>query len=456
MKVALAICPQVYPDRPPISLAYLAAYLRQENIQVYCFDFNIYLYSCVDEKKKKLWDPASDVEWLDEQRYNSLKLVDNLVIDRWIKEIETVSPKIIGFSLLSTNTRPTLAVAKEIKKRDKNIKIIFGGPEVYRVYLSKNYNFLEYADALILGEGEDAFAKLCKTYMRKGVIKPDKRVIVKDVLNLDEKELLSSIPNLDEIPFPDYGDFSLQKYKEKGQFSLIFSRGCIGSCAFCFERSLWGKYRCRSVKNIIDEINEIKTRYGIWCFALNDSLFNGDMDLLSEFCDRAISENLEINWWGMARIRGQMTKQFLQKMKKAGCQQISYGVESGSQKVLNLMNKGYTIETIDEVIFNTYMAGIEQGINLLLGFPKEEEDDFQQTCEFIRRNGKFISFVNISTLGIEPGTTIYNDKEKFNISFSNSIGWQTYDGTNNYQIRLARAERLSEFVSRYVKKVIKF
>lgn len=456
MKIALVLCPQVYPDRPPISLAYLAAYLRREKMQVFCFDFNIDLYSCVDEKKKNLWDSTMDVEWTNEERYNSLKLVDNLVICKWIKEIESVSPEIIGFSLLSTNTWATLSIAKELKKRNQNIKIIFGGPEVSRVYFAKDYNFLGYSDALILGEGEDALAKLCKTYMQKGVIEPDNRIIVKDALNSDEKELPISIPHLDEIPFPDYRDFFLQKYKEKGQFSLVFGRGCIGNCAFCFERLLWEKYRCRSVKNIIDEIKEIKTRYGIWCFALNDSLFNGDMELLSEFCDRAISENLGINWWGMARIRGQMTGQFLQKMRKAGCQQISYGVESGSQKVLNLMNKGYTIETIDEVLFNTYAAGIQQGINLLLGFPGEQEEDFQQTCEFIKRNGKFIYFVNISTLGIEPGTAVYNNREKFDINSTDVVDWQTCDGKNNYQVRLERAARLSEFVSKYVEKVIKF
>jgi coproporphyrinogen III oxidase-like Fe-S oxidoreductase len=158
----------------------------------------------------------------------------------------------------------------------------------------------------------------------------------------------------------------------------------------------------------------------------------------------------------MARINGQMTEEFLNKMVKAGCKQIAYGIESGSQKVLNLMHKDYNVSIIDEVILNTYKAGIKPGINLMLGFPGEGEEDFRQTCELAKRNGKYLFYVNITTLGIEPLTDIYINRIKMGIDFKNSVDWQTADGTNNYKIRTKRAKKLEKVINDYVGKAVTF
>jgi len=116
------------------------------------------------------------------------------------------------------------------------------------------------------------------------------------------------------------------------------------------------------------------------------------------------------------------------------------------------MHKGYSVSLIDEVILNTYKSGIKPGINLLLGFPGETEEDFLQTCELVQRNGKYVSYVNISILGIEPFTQIYSNKEKLHIDFQDSVNWQTADGINNYQIRVGRTEKLQKVVNEYVEK----
>lgn len=457
MKVTLALCPQANPDKPPLSLAYLGAYLTEKNIEVKCFDFNIELYFKLDSEKKNLWNPQSYVEWTDKNLYNSTNLVDELIIQEWAEEIGRTRPEIIGFSLLSTNVFTTLRLAKKIKARIKNIKIIFGGPEVYRLLGMNNYEIFNYADMLIIGEGEQNLYKVVSSINDNIKILPGEGIIIgkRDVL-LDN-HTFNLIDNIDEIPFPNYDWFPLDKYKEKGQqLPLVFSRGCIGRCSFCFEKRYWKKFRCRSVDNLIEEINGIRKKYGIWRFALNDSLINGNMQFLSEFCDKVLSENIKVAWWGMARINSQMTEEFLNKMVRAGCQQIAYGIESGSQKVLNLMHKNYDVNTIDSVILNTYKAGIKPGINLMLGFPGEEEEDFLQTCEFVKRNGKYFFYVNISTLGIEPFTDIYESRIRLGVDFKDSVNWQISDGKNNYEIRKERAMRLSEIVNEYTGKAISF
>ncbi len=456
IKVVLVICPQVNPDRPPLSLAYLTTYLAKRNIEVVCFDFNIDLYFRVDDKKKNLWDSQCDIDWLDENRYNSINLVNESIIREWVGQICQTSPQIIGFSLLSTNVYSTLRLAKEIKAKNNGARIIFGGPETYRLFGLGNYGIFDYADALVLGEGEESLYKIISYISNDKKIEPAEGIVVKEndiLLGYDRFNLIS---NIDEMPFPDYDVFPLYKYKEKGQLPLIFSRGCIGRCAFCFERVYWKRFRCRSVDNVIEEIELMKRKYNIWCFSLNDSLMNGNIRFLSEFCDRVISEGIQVGWWGMARIDSRMTEEFLIKMVKAGCKQIAYGIESGSQKVLNLMHKDYDVSTIDRILLNTYRAGIKPGINLMLGFPGEEEEDFQQTCELVKRNGQYVSYVNISILGIEPFTDVYENRIKMNIDFKDATNWKTRDRKNTYQIRIERAKRLAEVVNKYVEKVFNF
>ncbi|MFC1631389.1 B12-binding domain-containing radical SAM protein [Candidatus Omnitrophota bacterium] len=491
MKVALVICPQSNPDKPPLALAYLGAYLRERNIEVACFDFNIDLYSRTNNEKKNLWNSVMDVAWTEKHRYDLINLVDDVVIQGWVEQIEQAAPQIIGFSLLSTNMLSTLKLARKLRERSNKVKIIFGGPEVYKVYGCAYQQIFSCADALVFGEGEESLFQIISSIMNSGRIEPRSGIMVKKCDVFLGSDTPTLIGDVDNINFPAYDWFPLNKYKEKGaQLPLIFSRGCIGKCNFCFERAYWRKFRCRSVNNVIAEIKQIREKYGVWCFALNDSLINGNMQFLSEFCDRVIDEDIKISWWGMARINSQMTEQFLAKMVKAGCVQLAYGIESGSQKVLDAMRKGYDIHIIDQVLRNTYQVGIKLGVSLMLGFPGEEEDDFQLTCELVKRNGQYLSYTNISTLGIEPFTDIFNerirkriniknifnwltdmsifnlnirsftnlykDRIKKDIDFKNCINWQTLDRRNNPLTRTDRARRLSKVVNQYVGKAITF
>ena len=118
--------------------------------------------------------------------------------------------------------------------------------------------------------------------------------------------------------------------------------------------------------------------------------------------------------------------------------------------MLNLMHKDYTIPQIEEVIQDTCRAGIKPGINILLGFPGEGNYEFNETCGFVKRNSRFISYVNVSTLGIEPYTGIYLNIENYGIKMKGSTDWLSRDGTNNFQIRNQRAAILNGIIRQYV------
>ena len=108
-----------------------------------------------------------------------------------------------------------------------------------------------------------------------------------------------------------------------------------------------------------------------------------------------------------------MSYDFLLKMKKAGFNGLCYGVESGSEKILNKFGKKIKIETIERVIKDTYSVGIDIAIDILVGLPGESDDDFKQTLDFLTRNRKFIKQVGVNYFGILPYSYIYDNREKF-------------------------------------------
>jgi len=452
MNIALVLAPSYNPDKPPLSLAYLKSYNQRDDINIKCFDLNIDLYSRVSDLNKNFWNGGSVSSWMDEEKFNSLDFIDDGIISLWTNEIMAFNPRVVGFSVYNTNLRLTLKISKKIKEAGKDVFILFGGPEIF------TYRLNSVVDATILGEGEELIRKVIKSIEDKGLIAPAPGILIRTGNHLAGEENKFLIENLDSIPFPDYDDFDLKKYKEPGQLPLLFSRGCVGRCAFCFETIFWRKLRVRSAKNIVEEINYTLDKYNnkVFNFSLNDSLINGDIKVLETFCDIIIKNKINIGWWGMARIDIRMDRNFIEKMVKAGCRSLSYGIESGSQKVLDLMRKNYTLKDIEKSIVDTYEAGIKPGISLLVGFPGENEEDFNMTCGLVKKLGKYLSYVNISPLGIIPRTPIDTIKEKIGLRVEDSINWLTADGKNTPQVRIDRVNILADIANEYVGKVSAF
>ena len=458
MNIAFVLLPSFNPDKPPLSLAYLKSYNSNLNVNIRCFDFNIDLYSKVDAKDKALWSCENFMLWENDNDFNKLSIIDDNLIDDWINEIMKIDPAIIGFSTYGTNMRLTVRVGEKIRRLSKDIFILLGGPDVFTHRNNFEIPYLKFADAIVLGEGEDITKKIIESIEKNGFITPMPGVLTKIGNCFAGEEKAGLIEDLDSMPFPDYEDFEFKKYKEPGQVPLLFSRGCTNKCRFCFETMFWQKFRIRSVNNILEEINQILVKYDgkKFNFSLNDSLINGDFALLDEFCNRVINKNMNIGWWGMARIDKRMDKKFVSKMVKAGCRSLSYGVESGSQKVLDLMHKQYQVNDIEKCIKDTFNAGIKPGVSLVVGFPGESEDDFNETVEIIKRTGKYIAYVNISSMCIIPCTFIDRDQYNIGIIKNTSMDWADLDGKNTFAIRSNRMNRLTAVVNEYVGKAVSF
>jgi len=185
--------------------------------------------------------------------------------------------------------------------------------------------------------------------------------------------------------------------------------------------------------------------------AFNDSLINGIPRELSKFCDLVIDSGIKFNWGGMGLLRKEMNPELLAKMHKAGCYNISWGLETGSQDVIGLMQKRlYTMDLAKAIISNTYKSGIKQNCSLIVGFPGETEEMFEETIQFVREFSKYFDSMSAQPMMIVRNSTVYDHCEDFDIDKENSdkyLEWETRDGKLDYATRLKRLNKLESLLN---------
>ena len=172
--------------------------------------------------------------------------------------------------------------------------------------------------------------------------------------------------------------------------------------------------------------------------------------MISKLCDLIISNGLKINWGGMGLIRGEMDVALLRKMMQAGCNCIGYGLESGSQKIIDKMGKGFKMEVAERVIRDTYSVGIETILGIIVGFPGETEDDFKDTLRFVERNRNHISWIHSpSECSIGCNSYMHMNSDKFDVILDSDNGenWRSKDGTNTHTRRQKRIKIFNEFLA---------
>jgi radical SAM superfamily enzyme YgiQ (UPF0313 family) len=450
IKIALILCPCWSNFCPSIGIAYLASMLKSEGYGIKCYDLNIELYNLLKKSSIDYWDFKNYSCWSNPAIFSKVLLpLLKKYLKVKIKEILTYNPEIIGLSVFDTNALTSLYVAEEIKKENSRKKIIFGGPECFKE--KNSFKFLKsgFVDTVVIGEGEETLLKLLKKYVEKKTFENVKGSIAMVDKKIIDAGFREEIKNLDDLPYPDYSVFDIAQYK-KNALPILTSRGCTARCSFCGEVIYWKKYRFRRAENIFEELKQSVIHYKIKEFFFNDSLINGNLTELSKLVDLIKENKMDIIWGGYARVDPKMDIDFLKKMKKAGCYFLSYGIESGSQKVLNNMNKHFLLKDAERNLKDTQKAGIETHVNWIVGFPTESWLDFLKSLIFIYKNRRKIFRFNPGQTPcvILPYSALEQDMDKFKIakkSFLNS--WRTRYFRNTIIHRNLRLKILRKWIS---------
>lgn len=313
-----------------------------------------------------------------------------------VKEIKTIQPHIIGFSLYTHNRCSTFAVVQKIKNNFPHIKIVLGGP--HATFLSHEIvTRYPYIDYVVEGEGEDAMLAIAKA-MQAG--KP-----------LTQRILRQNNINIKSLPYPAKFTGKLSGVNINEQFKyIITSRGCSFNCTFCDSPSFWGrKVRFRDVDDVIDELEMLYRKYGIIYFSIRDDNFTLKKDRVLELSNKLIKKKLFMMWNCQSRVDA-VDQALLVAMKKAGLEHIQYGIESGSEKILALYDKKITIEKILHATTITRKVGVYLSVYLMVGMKHETYADIKKTKKLIA--AMLPGDCVVSPVALYPGTQLYEEQKE--------------------------------------------
>jgi radical SAM superfamily enzyme YgiQ (UPF0313 family) len=322
------------------------------------------------------------------------------------REIERRKPDIVGIQTMTFTLVDVILTAKVVKKVNKEIKIVLGGPHV-SIYPDETIAIPE-VDYLVLGEGEVTFTELIQNIENTQELERIKGLVFKEgerIINTGSRELIDT---LDTIPFPARHLTPYQEYysllsKQSPVTTMITSRGCPYKCIFCDRPHLGKRFRARSARNVVDEMAEC-VEMGIKEFFLYDDTFSIDRQRARDVCDEILSRGLDISWDIRTRVDN-VNQELLEKLKEAGCRRIHYGVESGNAEILKVLRKGITIEQVKEAFKMTKEAGITTLAYFMIGSPRETKSQILETIEFAKKLNPDFAHFTITTPF--PATPLY-------------------------------------------------
>jgi anaerobic magnesium-protoporphyrin IX monomethyl ester cyclase len=358
---------------PPLGLLYVAAYARAHT--------------------------AHTIEVLDCQ-------LEDLAYEAIEAEIRRRAPDLVGIQTMTFTLIDAIETARRVKSANPRIHVTLGGPHVY-LFPEETISIPE-IDSLILGEGEMNFADFLNAFETGADLRTVKGLVYKRDGTIIRNPLRDLVSDLDSLPFPAREMLPVNRYysvlaKSTPITTLMSSRGCPAKCIFCDRPHLGKTFRARSPKNVVDEMQEC-ARLGIAEIFFYDDTFTVDRERVGAICDLVVARGLRIGWDIRARVND-LTPQLLVKLKRAGCQRIHYGIESGTPEILRILQKGINLEHAREVFRATKKAGITTLAYFMLGNPTETREQIMQTIAYaISLDADYIHFSLTTPF---PGTELY-------------------------------------------------
>ena len=358
----------------PLGLMYIAATLEEKGIAVNIIDF------------------------VNDQNVNTIKDV-----------ITKNNADIFGISALSDNRHAAFDIVNIIRKIHKNSKIVLGGihPTIFYRQILDNID----ADLIFLGESELSFSRYA--------INPEPaQAALKNIAGIafrgNNGEIIVTERTweecIDKIPKPAFHLIDLNRYKNRFNeidFHLLTSRGCPFRCNFCSISAVHkGLYRTHSISRILEEMEMIQSFKKAGRIMLHDDFFAIDTKRTEGLCRSIIKRNIRLRWSVRSRV-DRVNLSTLKLMRESGCEAIFFGVETGSPRILEAMNKNFSFKDVKKAFNLTKQSGIKVICNIMIGYPGEDKDSLRQTRNLLAviKPDKVYFF----PVKIFPGTKLYDE-----------------------------------------------
>jgi len=363
----------------PLGLLYISAYLNQHNITNHLYDSTFYTK------------------------------------DKQLNFIEEIQPKVVA---IYTNLMTKVNVIKLIKilKTEKKYgfpKLILGGPDI-------TYNCTNYlktgADFLIIGEGEQTTLELYNAIINNQAFKD-----ITGIAYLKNDEVVKTPPrikmkSLKELPLPNRAAIPIDKYLDtwkthhkKSSMTVSTQRGCPYTCKWCSTAVYGQSYRRRPADMVAAELKMLKDTYkpdSIWFV---DDVFTVSHKWIEAFHQEVLKQDAIIPFECITRAE-RLNDHVLQLLKEAGCYRIWIGAESGSQKIIDAMDRRVDVDVVKEAIQKTNALNMETGTFIMVGYPGEDEEDITKTIAYLKAANP--THFTITKAYPIKGTSLYNDIEE--------------------------------------------
>lgn len=393
MRVAIVAPP--YPleeaPAPPLGVTYVAAAFEAAGAEVKIFDYIV-------------------------SRYTPEKLH---------RQIDEFRPDVLGATSVTLNFPGAAEIVCEAKRHCPSLVTLMGGPHVS---FAAEKTLLDYPgiDLIVAGEGEGTIAELMASRFDSASWEGIPGLVFRRGGRIVDSGVRPFIEELDSLPLPARHLLPLSRYQALGySISIITSRGCPYSCIFCLGRRMVGnKVRLRKASLVVDEIEEILA-YGIDRINVADDLFVSSRGKVKEVCDEILRRGLHFKWSAFARVNT-VDLETLKLMRSAGCDSISFGVETGNPEMLKRVRKGITLDQVRQAVSWCREAGIIAHTSFIVGLPGETRETMWETGEFAASLGSLYGYHFLAPF---PGTTVREEVDQYDLQILTD-DWTRYDANS--------------------------
>lgn len=388
-------------------------------------------YLSDDPKEQKIMKPYPPLGLLYVSGYLKSKNISNDVFDTTFSnqttQLEFIlekKPKVICIYTNLMTKIEVIKLMKILKTETYNFpKIVLGGPDV--TYNVENY-LKAGADFLVIGEGEETTFELYQAIINNSEIHQINGIAFLENNQVIQTEARTKFKELNELPLPNREAIYMQKYLEtwknnhgKSSMTISTQRGCPYTCKWCSTAVYGQSYRRRPAHLVVEEMKMLKEKYNPDAIWFVDDVFTVSHKWLTEFHSEIIKQNAIIPFECITRAE-RLNDEILQLLKEIGCFRIWIGAESGSQKIIDLMDRRVNINHVKKMIQDTNAIGIKTGTFVMVGYPEETIEDIDKTIRYLKE-AKPTEYTITIAYPIK-GTSLYKEIEN---KITNKLDWET-------------------------------
>jgi radical SAM superfamily enzyme YgiQ (UPF0313 family) len=369
---------------PPLGIAYIAAVVEREGIGVRIIDCE----------------------------------AEDIGIDDLEARIRRYKPKLVGVTGTTPSFNYCVQTAKAVKGIDESITVVLGGSHASALpkqIMGKHDCF----DYVVAGEGEFAFLEIARHVLDGKRLGSTTGIYTRKNGRVKGTGLAPIIENLDDLPFPARHLLPVGNYRPPADLAIciggkapltpyttiITTRGCPFNCVFCSQPVFGRRFRARSAKNVVDELEHVHSKYGVKFVNIYDDTFTIIKKRVIDICKEIRKRRLDIAFYCRSRI-DTIDDETLKYLKSAGCEIISYGVEAGSDRVLKRIRKNITVQQTKRIFRETHKRGIVTKGYFMIGNTGERESDIYRTVRLAKELDPLFAFFSIAS--ILPASELYD------------------------------------------------